>query len=128
MAFAQPCVPVPSGLVSWWPGEGNFIDIQGANDGADAGGTTFVAGMVGQAFNFDGTANSYISIANDPELIPATNELTICAWVNPDFSAGSVLNTILTTRSGCSGNVAYNLNFFTPTPFVNLGMSDSGGA
>ncbi len=33
LAAAQVCVPPPSGLVSWWPGDGDAADIQGANDG-----------------------------------------------------------------------------------------------
>ena len=31
-AAAQDCVEPPPGLVSWWPGDGNFDDIQTAND------------------------------------------------------------------------------------------------
>jgi hypothetical protein len=27
------CVTPPSGMVSWWPGEGDANDIQGGNDG-----------------------------------------------------------------------------------------------
>ena len=28
-----PCTPAPSGLVGWWPGEGNANDIVGTNNG-----------------------------------------------------------------------------------------------
>lgn len=27
------CVPPPSGMISWWDGDGDANDIQGANDG-----------------------------------------------------------------------------------------------
>jgi hypothetical protein len=30
---AQVCVPLPSGIVSWWPGDGNPNDIVGGNNG-----------------------------------------------------------------------------------------------
>ena len=56
-----PCAPPPSGLVSWWPGEGNANDIMGNNNGFLQGGMSFTAGEVGQAFNFDGTSG-YVSI------------------------------------------------------------------
>jgi hypothetical protein len=48
------CVAPPSGLVGWWPGNGNTDDIVGGNHGALAGDATFGPGMVGQAFSLDG--------------------------------------------------------------------------
>ena len=35
------CDPAPSGLVGWWPGEGNAKDIAGGNNGTLVGGVTF---------------------------------------------------------------------------------------
>src|SRR5262249_3705719 len=35
---ASTCVVPPSGLVSWWTGDGNALDFQAANNGALAGG------------------------------------------------------------------------------------------
>ena len=48
------CAPPPSGVVSWWPGDGNTDDIVGPNHGQLFGGAHFVPGFVGQAFKFDG--------------------------------------------------------------------------
>src|ERR1035438_1744621 len=76
---APPCVPVPPGLVAWWPGEVDANDVAGTNNGVLLGGAaTGVAGMVGQAFSFDGT-NSVIQIPDSPRLDPAN--LTVEAWV-----------------------------------------------
>jgi hypothetical protein len=51
-----PCTPAPSGLVSWWPGEGNGNDVVGNNNGTPVGGISYVSGEVGQAFQLDGVS------------------------------------------------------------------------
>ena len=48
------CVDRPVDLVSWWQAEGDTTDFSGANDAVLVNGTTFTAGLVGQAFSFDG--------------------------------------------------------------------------
>ena len=48
------CVAAPSGMVSWWPGDGNADDIVDGSPGTLQGGATFAPGMVGQAFSFPG--------------------------------------------------------------------------
>ncbi len=50
------CLPQPAGLVSWWPGDGNPEDAVGRNDAAAMGGLGYAKGMVGQAFDLDGSS------------------------------------------------------------------------
>lgn len=57
------CVAPPTGLVSWWPGDGTAIDIVGNNHGILQNGATFAPGMVGLAFSLDGT-DDYVSVPN----------------------------------------------------------------
>ncbi len=73
------CLPPPSGLTSWWPGDGNANDIVGTNNGTlESGATDAAPGLVGTAFGFNGTT-AYVQIPNAVALNP-TN-LTIEAWV-----------------------------------------------
>jgi uncharacterized repeat protein (TIGR02543 family) len=72
------CLPPPSGLVGWWPGDGNANDIIGGNNGTLQGSVTFVPGMVGQAFSFDGS--SYVD-ASDSNLPVGNSSATISAWI-----------------------------------------------
>ena len=74
------CVPAPSGLVSWWPGENDANDIQGSNHGTLQNGATFASGKVGQAISFDGV-NDFIRIEDNSNLRLGTGEMTIDAWV-----------------------------------------------
>lgn len=71
------CLSPPSGMVSWWPGDGDASDIADGNDGT-LHGATFAAGLVDQAFSFDGV-DDYVEVP-DADNLDITNELTIDAW------------------------------------------------
>ena len=73
------CVAPPSGLVSWWPGDGNTDEIVGARNGSSVGTAGFAPGMVADAFSFDGSG--YIDVADDPIWTLGTEDFTIDLWV-----------------------------------------------
>src|SRR6266404_692450 len=109
-SFAQTSVVAPVGLQSWWPGESNFNDIRGANSGTNAGGVSFVPGEVGQTFHFDGSANSYFTVPNSATFAPASNQVTIAAWVRPNYTASNVVDTVFSKRDACGFNRSYILD------------------
>ena len=74
------CLPPPTNLVSWWTGDGNANDSTGGNNGSVQGGTTFAAGEVGQAFQFDGSTG-YVTAGN-PANLRLTSAITVEAWIN----------------------------------------------
>jgi hypothetical protein len=78
---AQACFPAPSGLVAWWPAEGNATDVADGNPGTLTNGAAFAAGHVGQSFSFDGI-DDFVSIANSPSLDFGTGGFTIELWFN----------------------------------------------
>ncbi len=75
--FALSCGP--SGIVSWWPAEANASDVVGPNDGTLNSGATYAAGLVGQAFSFDGDVGEF---GSDATGLSRVQQLTIEAWVN----------------------------------------------
>src|SRR5881296_3016772 len=89
------CVPPPSGLVSWWPGDGNATDITGGNNGILSNGTTFAAGEVAQAFSFDGVDDEVVEPHNPNQ--NTGSQITVDAWVYP--TALSHGRTIIQKRS-----------------------------
>jgi hypothetical protein len=71
------CIEPPAGLAAWWPGDGNENDIIGDKNGTLYGNATFAAGLVSQAFRFDGT-DDYLTT---PGVINGWPEGTIDLWV-----------------------------------------------
>lgn len=74
------CLIPPNGLVSWWPGEGDTVDVVAGNNGTVAGSADFDEGMVGQAFSLGG---SPLTLSSQP---PLADGFTIELWVN--FESG----------------------------------------
>ena len=46
------CISPPAGVVGWWPGDGNCLNVVGTNNGTANGAVSFAPGMVGQSFVF----------------------------------------------------------------------------
>jgi RHS repeat-associated protein len=77
---APACVFPPSGLVSWWTGDGTITDKLNANNPSASNAVSFVPGEVGMAFAFG--AGGYIDIPPSSSL--ANQHFTLSAWVRSD--------------------------------------------
>jgi hypothetical protein len=76
---------LPSGLVSWWRGDGNYIDSFGPRNGIPStNAPNFTAGMRTPAFNFAGTNALSINSAS----LPAP--WTLCFWAMGGDSIGPI--------------------------------------
>jgi hypothetical protein len=74
------CFPRPSGILSWWRAEGDAMDFVGPNNGTLTS-VTFVQGVVGQAFHFNGPdAASYV-VASAVNLPLGSADRTAELWV-----------------------------------------------
>jgi len=80
LTVSQPqCVTPPSGLMGWWTGDGNTVDIAGNNSGTLQNGATYGNGEVGQAFSFPGNGASVL--INSPVYSPTAG--TLMFWFLP---------------------------------------------
>ena len=70
-------VPVPSGVVSWWPAGGNALDVITNNHGTLNSPVAYGPGEVGPGFIFSG---GYVAATNSASLNP-TNGLTVETWL-----------------------------------------------
>ena len=66
-------------MVASYNAESNTNDSFGSNNGTAVGGLTYVAGKIGNAFQFNGS-NSYVSLPNDS--LNFTGDFSVNAWVN----------------------------------------------
>ena len=116
------CEPAPSGLVSWWPGNGNALDIQGGNNGTLEGGVTFATGEAGQGFSFNGV-DGYVETGTG--VIPGgTSDFTVELWATCS-SAGPSFQEMLS--QGSQGNAFYigtdpNNNIRLGDTWMNTGI------
>ena len=109
-AWSADCVTPPAGLVSWWPGGGYANDIAGNNNGTLQGGVTFATGMVGQAFNLDGSSQ-YVDVPGSASLNP-TASISLEAWIYPRLPLDSVAAPIIKKAGqGFSFQNGYTLEF-----------------
>ena len=107
-SFAQTpsCVPPPSGMVSWWPGDGNANDLSGnGNHGSTTLG--FAAGFIGQAFN-DSNSDSGVGVSHSATM-NHNGSYAIDGWFFP-IGFIDYTNLVLKQDGSIPGNrVQYHL-------------------
>ena len=106
--FQPPCVAAPPGLVGWWTGDGNTVDIAGNNSGTMQNGATYGNGEVGQAFSFAGSSASVL--VNSPVYSPTAG--TLMFWFLPT-GAGSLTGSFdgINRTPGLAVDANGNLNW-----------------
>ncbi|HNU08096.1 MAG TPA: LamG domain-containing protein, partial [Pyrinomonadaceae bacterium] len=99
------CGAQPTGLVSWWPGEFSAEDANLNNFGSLVGGVSFSPGIVGNAFNLNGTSAN-VRVPDSPTL-DFTNEFTLGTWVKPnvipDYPNGALVISKIGPVSNLNG-------------------------
>jgi hypothetical protein len=108
------CVPIPSGAVAWWRGEGNATDELGIYNGT-ATGTAFVSGNTGQAFSFNGTGSS-VSFGSSLGNF-GTNNFTIECWIK---TTSTRLEAVLGKRFGCGDSSFWNFRLLNGAIWVEM--------
>lgn len=85
----EECVPAPDGIVSWWPGEDDALDILNSNHGELVNGASFASGRVSRAFSFDG-ADDYVNVPQDDSIFFENSEpFTLEAWFRAESETPS---------------------------------------
>ncbi len=97
-----PVDPGTTGLIAYYPFDGDYADAAGNHDGTPTGSPGFATGKVGKALNMTADAQ-YVAVAYSADLAMST--FTVAAWINVvDLDA---LRAILGTRIG--GNYTFDV-------------------
>jgi hypothetical protein len=133
------CLPPASGIVAWYPGDGDALDVlsqgddgekedsEGGSNGTLQNGATFAAGKVASGFSLDGV-NDYVSVPNNSDNSFVGN-FTFEGWINPASFAlvGGQQRTILSKGSLDGNNVSF-LVTLSPTGQLVFATRSNGGA
>lgn len=93
-----------SNLVHHWPADGNGTDIVGGNTANLMNGATYAAGMMGQAFGFDGV-NDFVRFTSN---LPDMASFSVSLWTN---FTGAGTGALLVDADGAGGNdTAFEMN------------------
>jgi hypothetical protein len=74
-------VPAPEGIVGWWRGEGNDVDIPSDPSGMGTNAVTYGPGKVGNGFSFDGVNTTLYAIASPVLNIGPNQNFSIEGWI-----------------------------------------------
>lgn len=127
LRLQTPCVPAPSGAVSWWTGDGNSNDSIGGNHGMLQNGATFAPGLVGQAFSFDGI-NDYVKVASSPTLQFGTGDFTIDFWARilDPFGNAHAMVTTQPVNTDPPGILIVSRGISPPANTIMFDIADGG--
>ena len=86
IGLASEVIDTEAGLVGFYPFDGNTKDASGNGNDAVSFGAKLVPGVIGQAYEFDGSSSHIDTPVNiNPDVAP---ELTMLAWVYPHRTGG----------------------------------------
>ena len=116
------------GLVAWWKAENNAVDSIGTNNGSFINGAAFTNGMVGTAFNLNGS--NYVSVPNAVALNP-TNVITVECWLYRSALVGP-FDPVIKKEDVSNANgyaIEFNANHLLFWVYRNVGgWASSGGS
>jgi hypothetical protein len=85
-ASAVACTDTAAGQLARWPGDNSSDEVAHGRDGTLVGDTAYAAGMVAQAFSFDGSGDT-VTVPDDRDWT-LDGDFTIDTWVNFDAVGG----------------------------------------
>jgi hypothetical protein len=119
------CLTPPPGMVSWWKGDSNAVDIVSSYNGTLLNGTGFYFDFLRTAFNFDGV-DDVVKVSDAPGL-HFTSSMTVEGWVNPAQFQPPANENLSKWDTPSGGDRSYTFRC-EPNGRVTLSLSADGSA
>lgn len=100
------CVTPPEGLLGWWKGDGDARDALRTSNGSTREGATFLAGLNGQAFGFNGQ-DDFVEIPRVQGLTQGNAPHTIEGWLKVGALPAEAQAWVLLLGSGGIGSLSH---------------------
>jgi hypothetical protein len=91
-----------SGLIGYWPFEGNLTSNVGPMTAAFTGSGSYATGVIGQAVTLPGSDSSYIRVTNEPVI--GTNPFAWSVWIKPTVWGPFNQDNVFETGQGGGDN------------------------
>ena len=98
--FTDPGDPeIPSGLVGWYPGEGNANDVSGSNNGTLLGTTSFATAEIGTGFSFASNSDG-VTVPDNPSLDVQPSGFSVDFWMRSNGAQPDTQSLIIDHSHG----------------------------
>jgi hypothetical protein len=121
------CIALPSGLVSWWPGDGHSFDIQDGNHGTRLGGASYSAAKVGHGFTFD-SDDDRVTIPHNTNLNINSPGFTAEFWIRGVKNQPQTLYTVIDKSHSFVDNTGWAFQGVSSTGSLAFLIGAGGGA
>jgi hypothetical protein len=122
-----PARQAPPGLVGWWRGEGNVLDVVTLTSGYVTNGAGYGPGIVGSGFILDGI-NDQVIIPNAPALNFGPNQsFSVETWIQTHPTLGNYagITEIVSKASTSDGNSSVGWSLFLSQGNLGFLMSQA---
>jgi len=110
------CLPSPTGLIAWWPGEESLEDIASANDGTSDTPAAYSEGIIGKAIACGW--EDWAVVPDSPTLRPRS--FTIEGWFR--FASPQYM-TLISKGLGSGSDKSFSIRFLPNYPCLSAGVN-----
>ena len=117
----------PSGLVAWWPGDGNPQDLVAGNNGVGQGGVFYSPAQVGPGFTFD-SDDDRVVVSHRSAFNPANPGFSVHFWMKGNKSQPQSLCTVVEKSHGFADYAGWAVQVTSASGRVGLNFGDGSSA
>ena len=116
----------PSGLISWWRGEGDASDTMGVHPGTAQGGVSYPPAQVGLGFAFDSN-DDRVDVPHAEAFNLGAGGFTAQFWMRGTRAQPDYFSALLDKSHGWTDSTGWALHCWTNDGHVSFAIGQGGG-